>query len=183
MSEKLTIKNVVGGGAIGTEIDLHSVSTAEFEKFDIQYEPESYAAIVLRSHEFDPTIMLFRSGKFSIAGGKSVQETNLTFQRFCDELESITGLEIEPSIEIRFFVTTGNLERPLDLSTAAVSLGLDETEYEPEQFPGLFYRPKNRDWFAILFASGSVVIDGDPDLEVLEDAYDEIDDTLKNNGI
>jgi len=183
MTEKLTINNIVGGGTVGKEIDLYSVSTAQFEDFDVQYEPESFAAIIFRPNNFEPTIMLFRSGKLSIAGGKSVQETRETFQVFCDELELITNLEINPRLEIRFFVTTGDLGRPINLSAAALSLGLDKTEYEPEQFPGLFYRPRNTGWFAILFASGSVVIDGDPNMNKLREAYKRIDNILQDHGI
>jgi transcription initiation factor TFIID TATA-box-binding protein len=179
----LTIQNVVGGGSLGVEIDLFSIATAEFEHFDIQYEPESFPGVVFRSTDLNPTIMLYRSGKFNIAGGDSVSETREAFNIFCTEMTNITELEIQPNLEIRYFVTTGKLGRRIDLLAAAIALGIDETEYEPEQFPGLFYRPENQDWFAILFASGSIVVDGVPNMDILESAYEEIDQTLSENDI
>ncbi|MFC6793522.1 hypothetical protein ACFQFH_03235 [Halobaculum halobium] len=62
-------------------------------------------------------------------------------------------------------------------------MGIDETEYEPEQFPGLFYRPDEQDWFSILFATGSIIIDGVPDIGLLEEAYRNIDNTLSEQSI
>jgi transcription initiation factor TFIID TATA-box-binding protein len=69
MSE-LTIQNVVGGGSIGIEMDLSSIAEVDFETFNTQYEPESFPGIVFRSEDLEPTIILHRSGKFNIAGGK-----------------------------------------------------------------------------------------------------------------
>jgi len=179
----LTLQNVVGGGDLGVEIDLYSTAGAEFENFDIQYEPESFPGIVFRSHDFNPTIMLYRSGKFNIAGGDLISKTRKIFNIFYTEISDKTGLEIQHDLELRYFVTTGELGRTIDLPAAAIALGIHETEYEPEQFPGLFYRPEDQNWFIILFASGSIVVDGEPDMDILEAAYEEIDQTLSENGL
>jgi transcription initiation factor TFIID TATA-box-binding protein len=160
---ELSISNVVGGGSLQRELDLSSIAETSFESFETRYDPESFAAVVFRGNNIEPegpTIMLYRSGKFSIAGGKSIKETKRYFDTFCSDIKKGTGLNIQPYLEIRFFVTTGDLGRSINLSAAAIALGMDETEYEPEQFPGLFYRPKSEDWFVILFSSGSVVVDG-----------------------
>ncbi|EMA29085.1 transcription factor [Haloarcula japonica] len=182
MSE-LTIQNVVGGGTIGTEIDLYSIAKTEFESFRTQYEPESFPGVVFRHNNLEPTVILHRSGKFNIAGGKSISNTRELFNKFCSSLTTETGLEIHPELEIRYFVTTGDLGRQIDLSAAALAFGIDETEYEPEQFPGLFYRPDDRDWFSILFATGSIIIDGTPDIDLLENAYQNIDEKLSTTGV
>lgn len=180
---ELTIQNVVGGGDIGTEIDLYSIAKVEFEPFNTQYEPESFPGVVFRSDNLEPTIILHRSGKFNIAGGKSTSVTKKSFDIFCSSITNETGLEIHPELEIRYFVTTGDLGRGIDLSAAVIALGIDETEYEPEQFPGLFYRPDDQDWFSILFATGSIIIDGIPDMDSLEIAYNNIDRALSRQGI
>ena len=182
MSE-LSISNVVGGGSLGKELDLVSIAETKFNHFDTQYEPESFSAVVFRSKGNRPTIMLYRSGKYSIAGGKSIEETSDCFNKFCSDIQDNTGLELSPELEIRYFVTTGDLGRSIDLSAAVIALGMDEIEYEPEQFPGLFYRPKSEEWFVILFSSGSIVVDGSPDMEMLESAYEEVDSELRKNNI
>lgn len=179
---ELSISNVVGGGSLGKELDLLSIATTEFEHFDTQYDPESFSAVVFRPKRSGPTIMLYSSGKFSIAGGKSVERTRESFNTFCSGIRSKTGLDTSPELEIRYFVLTGDLGRSVNLSAAAVALGLDETEYEPEQFPGLFYRPEAEDWFAILFSPGSIIVDG-PNMDMLRAAYESIDRTLSENNI
>jgi transcription initiation factor TFIID TATA-box-binding protein len=162
---------------------LFSIAKTEFDDFDTQYEPESFSAVVFRYINDGPTIMLFRSGKFSIAGGKSVEKTKKVFELLCSDIQNKTGLDINPNLEIRYFVTTGDLGRSINLSAATIALGIDQTEYEPEQFPGLFYRPESGDWFIILFSSGSIVVDGIPNIDMLESAYKKIDEKLSSSGI
>ena len=50
------------------------------------------------------------------------------------------------------------MERPLNLSALAVCLGLEITEYEPEQFPGLITSLHDYACVVLVFASGKVVI-------------------------
>ncbi len=180
---QLSLDNIVGGGEVGVEIDLSSLANTKFKNFTLQYKPEAHHGLVLRTIGSKTTITLYRSGKFSIAGGSSVSQTKEDYNLFCNELENKTDLDITPQMELRFFVTSGDLNREIDLSNAAITLGTEVTEYEPEQFPGLFYRPVNKGWFAILFASGSIIIDGEPDMSILQDAYDLIDSILSEHGI
>ena len=58
----------------------------------------------------------------------------------------------------------------LDLSALAIGLGLEFTEYEPEQFPGLVYRPTNYDCVMLIFGSGKVIITGTTDVDLAEEA-------------
>jgi transcription initiation factor TFIID TATA-box-binding protein len=55
-----------------------------------------------------------------------------------------------------------------------IGFGLDETEYEPEQFPGLFYRPSNLPGVFLIFASGSVMLTGVSEPEVANTAFSEV---------
>lgn len=181
--EKLSINNIMGGGSLGEELDLSSIAKSDWDDFNTQYDPENFASVVLRHKNKKPTIMLFRSGKFSIAGGNSVRETKNCFNLFSSAIQDITGLKMSPNLEIRYFVTTGDLERSVNLSAVMAVLGIEEIEYEPEQFPGLFYRPKSENWFMIIFSSGSVVINGPPSIEKLESAYNKVNELLLENDI
>lgn len=49
---------------------------------------------------------------------------------------------------------------------------LEKTEYEPEQFPGLIYRPSNVPCVVLLFATGRVVNTGSSDKEGAEAAFE-----------
>jgi transcription initiation factor TFIID TATA-box-binding protein len=72
---------------------------------------------------------------------------------------------------IQNLVCTAELGESLNLSALVIGLGLESTEYEPEQFPGLIYRPSGADIVVLLFASGRVVITGSPDLDTAEETF------------
>lgn len=80
--------NVVGGGRVSTELDLHEL----MERLDAQYksyEPESFAALVLRFEVDSPTIILFSNGKYNIAGAASVDELLDSKEKIVDKLEVV----------------------------------------------------------------------------------------------
>lgn len=64
----------------------------------------------------------------------------------------------EFEIKIQNIVASANLEATLNLE--AVALELENTEYEPEQFPGLVYRLQDPKVVLLLFGSGKVVCTG-----------------------
>jgi transcription initiation factor TFIID TATA-box-binding protein len=61
---------------------------------------------------------------------------------------------------VQNYVCTEDLGQTLDLNALSIGLGLERTEYEPEQFPGLIYRPDGQDGVVLLFATGRIVITG-----------------------
>ena len=87
------------------------------------------------------------------------------------------GVIEEPDDEwfsIQNYVCTGGIGRTQNLNALAVGLGLENTEYEPEQFPGLIYRPASRDCVVLIFATGKVVLTGARDLEIAEATFEEL---------
>lgn len=176
----LTISNVVGGGDLHREFDLAQVYQ-DFQRKDKQYEPESFSGLVIRYQAPKATIILFSSGKYSLAGAKSEKSALEVNEIFITDLENLIGESlIRSEFEIRYLVCSGDLGYSVDLNKAITMLGIENIEYEPEQFPGLFFRPKNKDWFAIIFSSGSIVIDGSVAVEDLEQAYEEIRNELSS---
>jgi transcription initiation factor TFIID TATA-box-binding protein len=83
---------------------------------------------------------------------------------------------------IQDLICTAELGESLNLNAFVIGLVLESTEYEPEQFPGLIFRPPGADSVVLLFASGRVVITGSPDLDAAEEAFavlqDEVTDLL-----
>lgn len=71
----------------------------------------------------------------------------------------------------------GNL--PLD----KIAIELKNTEYEPEQFPGLIYRLKEPKAAALLFASGKVVCTGTKSPEQAKEAVMKIIEELKETDV
>jgi transcription initiation factor TFIID TATA-box-binding protein len=62
----------------------------------------------------------------------------------------------------------------LNLSALAIGLGLEVTEYEPEQFPGLVFRPSDHDCVLLVFGSGKVIITGATSIPAADEAFDSL---------
>lgn len=174
----LSIVNVVGGGSIGREMDL-SQTAQDFPEDSVEYDPCSFEAVVIRYHDPKATVMLYSSGKYSLAGAKSVDGAKSANRIFTSDIEQMIQSELPNKLfEIRYLVATADLGFQIDLNEVMVQIGIEETEYEPEQFPALFYRPANVRWFYSIFGSGKIVINGCQSIEQLKQAYTDIKQEL-----
>jgi transcription initiation factor TFIID TATA-box-binding protein len=76
-----------------------------------------------------------------------------------------------PTLEIKNIVCVGELNHQLDLTHLAIAAGLEQVEYEPEQFPGLIYRGEDSESVSLVFASGKVVIMGVTTIESANQSF------------
>jgi transcription initiation factor TFIID TATA-box-binding protein len=95
------------------------------------------------------------------------------------------GFEVNknPEVVVQNIVATTDLKKVLNLNTIAISLGLENVEYEPEQFPGLVYRIDDPKIVALLFGSGKIVCTGAKKKEDLTLAVQKIQTELTNAGL
>ncbi len=133
-----------------------------------EYNPDKYPGVYLRFDDDAPLITLYRTGKYITTGADSTGEAYATRDRFLDLLAEMPVIDTPDDewFRIQNLVCIGELGRKLNLSALAIGLGLEHTEYEPEQFPGLIYRPPGASCVVLLFATSRVVITGSPDREV-----------------
>lgn len=83
------------------------------------------------------------------------------------------GVEgVEVTFAVKNVVVVGDLEQTVDLNRLAIQFGLERVEYEPEQFPGMVYRPDEMESVFLIFSSGRVVIPGTSSVEGAFDAFD-----------
>ncbi|MFB6185833.1 MAG: TATA-box-binding protein, partial [Halobacteriaceae archaeon] len=126
-------------------------------------------------------VLLFRSGKVISTGTKSIDDAKTVVKEFYEKLESL-GISTEDGreIQIQNIVGTAELDHLLNLNAIAIGLGLEQTEYEPEQFPGLVYRPEEdgSGVVILLFGSGNLVITGAKDQDDIKQAVNHIYDRL-----
>ena len=70
----------------------------------------------------------------------------------------------------------------IDLNLNSLAMELENTEYEPEQFPGLVYKlPGTRATF-LLFSNGKIVCTGTRSEAKLNEAVDKLIENLKQIG-
>jgi transcription initiation factor TFIID TATA-box-binding protein len=88
------------------------------------------------------------------------------------------GIDVKgtPEIKVQNIVASADLHSVLNLNAIAIGLGLENIEYEPEQFPGLVYRLSEPKVVVLLFGSGKLVVTGG---RVPEDAANAVDRIVK----
>lgn len=180
-SESIQIENVVASSDIGQELDLETLAN---DLVASDYNPDNFPGLVYRMQEPKAAALIFRSGKIVCTGANSVDNVTTALQQVFDELRDL-GIQVaeSPDIEIQNIVSSADLGHSLNLNAIAIGLGLENIEYEPEQFPGLVYRLDEPSVVALLFGSGKLVITGGKQLEDAEQALSVIEDRLTDLGL
>lgn len=120
--------------------------------------------------ESSALITLYRTGSYHIVGVDSEQALFEARDAFLALIRGV-GLDVPCEKEpctVRNIVTTTSIGKPVNLNALAIGLGLEQVEYEPEQFPGLVYRPEEMDAVVLVFGSGKLVITGVTSIEDAE---------------
>ena len=172
------IVNVVASGSLGVELDLNAIAQELPQMID--YDPDKYPGAYFRFDESRPLITPYRTGKYIITGAGSKEEADTTRSEFLQLLESHSILSIveDEWYRVQNYVCMADIGRSLNLSALAIGLGLEVTEYEPEQFPGMVYRPPEHECVLLIFGSGKVVMTGAPAIIAAEDAFSDFRERL-----
>src|SRR5450759_4035669 len=170
----IKIENVVASTAIGAKLDLNqNITVIE----GAEHHKERFPGVVYRTKSPKTAALIFGSGKIVCTGAKSIADVNTGLTKVFEKLREM-GTEImdKPEIKIQNIVASANLGRVLNLNAIAIGLGLENIEYEPEQFPGLVYRLSEPKVVVLLFGSGKLVVTGG---RVPEDAANAVDRIVK----
>ena len=164
--KSIKIENVVASTAIGVEIDLREVAHM-LEGAD--YDPEQFPGLVYRTKNPKAAALIFRSGKIVCTGAKSIDDVERSLQIVFGKMEGL-GIDVigKPQIIVQNIVASADLKSELNLNAIAIGLGLENIEYEPEQFPGLVYRIKEPKIVVLVFGSGKLVVTGGKTLQDCE---------------
>lgn len=176
----MEIVSTMGTGSLGRELDLETF-VSELEKHlgdhvDANFTSTGMATI--RLEEDGPAYTLYRTGTFQIRGAKTEDLLAEAVDRFRDVL-SETGVEV-PEYEFRHVTSVfmKDFDREVNLEALILALGMEYTEYEPEQFPGLIYRPPEFEVTLLVFSSGKVIIGGTTDRTEAAAAVQQLENEL-----
>ncbi len=128
--------------------------------------------------------LLFRSGKVVCTGAKSLEDVKTAIDLVAKQIEA-AGIPINknPEIVVQNIVASSDLGAQINLNAIAITLGLENVEYEPEQFPGLVYRLREPKVVVLLFGSGKLVCTGARKPADVEHAVEKITAELKAAGL
>jgi transcription initiation factor TFIID TATA-box-binding protein len=176
--DTVEIVNVVASTGIGQEINLKQATLA-LDGAD--YDPKRFPGLVYRTKEPKTAALIFRSGKIVCTGAKSINDVYKGLEKVFQSLRNI-GIDVKgtPEIKVQNIVASADLHSVLNLNAVATGLGLENIEYEPEQFPGLVYRLSDPKVVILLFGSGKLVVTGGKTPEDMVNAVDRIVEELNS---
>ncbi|MCX8180554.1 MAG: TATA-box-binding protein [Thermofilaceae archaeon] len=172
------IENVVASVTLNQKLNLEKIA----ERVpNAEYSPEQFPGLVLRIPKPKTATLVFSSGKMVCTGAKSEKEVRKAVNAIISLLKSYDiDVKGEPIIEIQNIVASANLKALVDLEKAAYLL--ENSMYEPEQFPGLIFRMDEPKVVLLIFSSGKVVCTGARREEEVKDAIINLYNKLNELG-
>lgn len=170
----------MGSGSLGRELDLRPLVNELVESAETPLEANftSEGMVTLYLGDDSPAYTLYRTGSFQIRGA----ETEADLEEAESQLRillSDVGVEI-PSYEFNHVTSVfmGTFKTNLDLEALAIALGLENVEYEPEQFPAVIYRPPEFTVTLLIFSTGKMIVGGTIDRGEARSALQDLEDKL-----
>lgn len=170
----------MGSGELGRELDLSAVVEALSDEFDIEADFHSDSMVTIRLEEDGPALTLYRTGTFQIRGTETREDLFKSKDKLLEALQKI-GLELD---DVDFHqnnaVFLEDFNSDIHLEALAIHLGLEKVEYEPEQFPGVIYRPPDIGTVMLVFNSGKAIISGTISEDVAQQSSDHLRGEIQN---
>lgn len=171
------IVNAVGGGDLNEELDLDELYS-EIGGEEVRYDPEYWPGLYVRFTPDSPAVLLFRTGKYNIAGADSIAQLKETNKKILNNLDAFEVGGDASEFEVRNLVFLEKYGRELNLDQLTVALGLENAEYEPEQFPGVLYKHPEVTGTFLIFKNGKVILTGAKDTDDAKSAFMKLFDEL-----
>lgn len=171
----LAIQNIVATSSLGKPVSLTKLAKSYN---NTEYNPEQFPGLVLRVKKPKSAVLVFSSGNLVCTGTKSVAQVKEVIEQVIKQLGKI-GVKITdtPKITVQNIVASGNIN--VDLNLNILALELENTEYEPEQFPGLVYKLDEPPATFLLFSNGKLVCTGTKNKQQLEDAMEQLNKNIR----
>ncbi len=176
---KYEITNMVAAGNLGFEVDLYSL----IQNFkNIEYEPEQFPGAILKFNEPKSTLLIFKNGKVVCVGCMNKQVIEKALSKAHKLLLPYAKKIHRKSYdyEITNMVAYASLE--LDLNLFDLALGIDDIEYEPEQFPGAILKLKKPAVSLLVFKNGKVIVAGARNRREIEASLEKVYSMLSKFG-
>ena len=171
----IKVVNIVVSTSLEHDIPLEKMAAT---LSNTEYNPEQFPGLVIRIKEPKTSALIFSSGKVVCTGARSMEKVHESIKKIIKSLEKIgIKIKIKPVVKIQNIVASGSVGMDLNLNVLAMKL--NNTEYEPEQFPGLVYKINEAKATFLLFSNGKVVCTGTKSEKEVHAALDKLIENLK----
>ena len=171
----IKIVNIVVSTSLEHDIPLEKMAAT---LSNTEYNPEQFPGLVIRIKEPKTSALIFSSGKVVCTGARSMDKVHESIKKIIKSLEKIkVRIKVKPKVEIQNMVASGSIG--MDLNLNVLAMNLHNTEYEPEQFPGLVYKLPNTKATFLLFSNGKIVCTGTKSEKEVHQTMDQLIINLK----
>ena len=156
----IEVQNIVAFVDLQTQLDLEGLA---FELPESEYNPDRFPALIVKLKEPKISFLVFGNGKMNCTGANNITRVEEGVSKLVGQLRRL-GIEIGKDPEIKVTNVVSTVDLGLTLNLDEIALNVENVEYEPEQFPGLVYRPY--DWpydsspSILVFGNGKLVVAG-----------------------
>ncbi|MBU3906682.1 MAG: TATA-box-binding protein [Nanoarchaeota archaeon] len=169
------VQNIVATASLGKPVPLTKLARTQP---NTEYNPETFPGLVLRVKEPKSAVLVFSSGNLVCTGTKSTAQVRQVIDAVIKQLKKINvKITTKPKITVQNIVASGSINLKLNLNFLA--LEMKNTEYEPEQFPGLVYKLIEPNATFLLFSNGKLVCTGTKNKQQLEDSMTQLTKNIK----
>jgi transcription initiation factor TFIID TATA-box-binding protein len=171
----LKVQNIVATTSLNVPVSLTKLARSQS---NTEYNPETFPGLVLRIKKPKSAVLVFSSGNLVCTGTKSTTQVRQVIDSVIKQLKKINvKVKDKPKINVQNIVASGSINLMLNLNLLA--LELENTEYEPEQFPGLVYKLVEPTATFLLFTNGKLVCTGTKNKKQLEESMKQLQKNVK----
>jgi transcription initiation factor TFIID TATA-box-binding protein len=166
---KFEIHNMVITVQFSDRIDLDKLASKLPD--GAEYFPDNFPGVVYRMKKPRASFLIFSTGKATCTGTASEKDAKEAIEKMLKLLKDM-GIDVKiPKIVIQNIVASTKLDTTLDIDKMAFEL--ENSEYEPETFPGLVYKTKSSVTF-LIFSTGKIVCVGARSAKDIKEAFDHL---------
>ena len=169
------VQNIVSNVNLGCPLDLKKIVS---HVRNAEYNPKSFAAVIMRIRDPRTTALVFSSGKMVCTGAKSEEDSLLASRKYARILQKLDFPVKFKDFKIQNMMASCDVKFPIKLEGLMFSHS-QFSSYEPELFPGLIYRMFQPRIVLLIFVSGKVILTGAKVRQNIQDAFDNIYPILK----
>jgi transcription initiation factor TFIID TATA-box-binding protein len=174
-NNSLNVQNIVATTSLGKDVSLIKLARTQP---NTEYNPDTFPGLILRIKKPKSAVLVFSSGNLVCTGTKSIAQVKEVVQQVIKQLRKIgVNVNAKPKITVQNIVASGAINLELNLNTLA--LEMENTEYEPEQFPGLVYKLNEPTATFLLFSNGKLVCTGTKNKIQLEDSMVQLNKNIR----
>jgi transcription initiation factor TFIID TATA-box-binding protein len=147
-----------------------------------EWQPEQFPGLVYKITDPRASALIFSQGKVVCTGTKSLEDLDRAMKKIVSTIRK-AGIKISTkyTTKVENIVASSKLDKELTLDELALTL--ENSEYEPEQFPGLVYRINEPRVAFLLFTSGRVIVAGAQKEEDIHKALKKLVENLGEIGV